>query len=243
MPETTSPGQRFMQLIQQLGLSKNAFAQSLGKTATVIQHLVDERNKPGFDLLNRVLEVYPNVSSDWLLLGQGPMLRDENLAQLFAETTSAEPSPVPGGIDLNDVPDAPRRRQGNLLQSADIAATLRLASPPRNGTSNGHLALATAKQPLAAEAAKPITPANVDEPVPPLAAPVPAAVAAAAPAAPSVPGAVPTSPALPDPAYMASLFQTQQLQHQLALAEQRNQHLLEQQALLQQMVQLLQRAV
>ncbi|RZK20220.1 MAG: XRE family transcriptional regulator, partial [Hymenobacter sp.] len=72
--EKESVGQRFMQLIQQLGLSKNAFAMSLDKTATVIQHLVDERNKPGYDLICKVFEVYPNVSKDWLLLGTGPML-------------------------------------------------------------------------------------------------------------------------------------------------------------------------
>jgi predicted transcriptional regulator len=63
--------QRFAQLIQQLGLNKNAFALSLGKTASVIQHLIDGRNKPGYDLLYKVFEVYPNVSRDWVLLGRG----------------------------------------------------------------------------------------------------------------------------------------------------------------------------
>ena len=70
--DSTSIGQRFTELIHHLGMSKNAFAQSLDKTATVIQHLVDERNKPGFDLLCKVFETYPNLSKDWLLLGQGP---------------------------------------------------------------------------------------------------------------------------------------------------------------------------
>ena len=65
---------RFAQLIQELGLNKNAFAQSLGKTASVIQHLIDGRNKPGYDLLCKVFEIYPNVSKDWLMEGRGPML-------------------------------------------------------------------------------------------------------------------------------------------------------------------------
>ena len=69
MPENTTVGQRFAQFIAYLGVSKNAFAASLDKTATVIQHLVDERNKPGFDLLCKVFEVYPNLSKDWLLQG------------------------------------------------------------------------------------------------------------------------------------------------------------------------------
>ena len=75
--------QRFAQLIKQFGLTKNSFAISLGKTASVVQHLIDGRNKPGYDLLCKVFEIYPNVSRDWLLLGRGPML------------VSGEPAPKP----------------------------------------------------------------------------------------------------------------------------------------------------
>lgn len=239
MPASTTPGQRFTQLIQQLGLTKNAFAQSLGKTATVIQHIVDERNKPGYDLMNKIREVYPNVSSDWLLSGEGPMLRDGLQPPPVAAPT--EPVPASSGIDPADIPDAgPRRRTSNLLQPADIAATLALAAPGHPGHSQHHNGAT----------AKPATP-------PPAAASSELPLAAAAtlgqlplhpnqPAAPSQealgPPATAAAPA-PDPAYLAAALHTLQLQHQLALAEQRNQHLLEQQALLKQMVELLQRAV
>lgn len=239
---TTTPGQRFTQLIQHLGLSKNAFAQSLDKTATVIQHIVDERNKPGYDLMNKVREVYPNVSSDWLLSGEGPMLR--GAGQLPSLAAPAEPA---AGIDLADIPNAsPRRRIGSLLQPADIAATLALAAQAP-ASPNGR----SSHEPTAAPLAPAVAPSAAPAPAAPAA---PFAEVAAAPVAPSVPVVLPATlaapvappvvlaaPAAPDPAYLASLFQTQQLQHQLALAEQRNQHLLEQQALLKQMVELLQK--
>ncbi|RZK25243.1 MAG: XRE family transcriptional regulator, partial [Hymenobacter sp.] len=105
MPNSSSVGQRFSQLIQQLGMSKNAFAMSLDKTATVIQHLVDERNKPGFDLMNKVFEVYPNVSVDWLLRGHGPMMRDSPsepvavaASPVAAPTTTAPPRVAPATL-------------------------------------------------------------------------------------------------------------------------------------------------
>ena len=247
MPSSTSPGQRFTQLIQQLGLTKNAFAQSLGKTATVIQHLVDERNKPGFDLLNKVLEVYPNVASDWLLLGTGPMLRDATLPDLFEEAdpapTAPGPAPAFDGIDPSDIPHAPRRRPGTLLQPADIAATLALAAHGHgatngHGNSNGHGRNGHAPAPLAGAATTaPLMPAA---PVPAAAPAAPVtAVAEVTPVAIQV--APPMPAALPDPAYLAALLQAQHLQHQLALAEQRNQHLLEQQALWKQLVEVLQK--
>ncbi|QKG56324.1 helix-turn-helix transcriptional regulator [Hymenobacter sp. BRD128] len=198
MPAPESIGQRFTQLIQQLGMSKNAFAQSLDKTATVIQHLVDERNKPGYDLLCKVFETYPNVSKDWLLLGQGPML--------VTERAPAEPA-------------SPVATPASTPPAADLFA------PP---------------QPAIASAAVP--PVAAEAPTPTPVAPAPSA--AATPVAPPMPVAspAPTAPA-PDPAYLTVALQTQYLQHQLALAEQRNQHLLEQQALMQQLVAVLQRNV
>ncbi|MBO2030904.1 helix-turn-helix transcriptional regulator [Siccationidurans ginsengisoli] len=202
MPVSTSIGQRFTQLIQQLGMSKNAFAQSLDKTATVIQHLVDERNKPGYDLLCKVFEVYPNVSKDWLLLGQGPMLTAENAAAELASPASA-PVPTP-----TTEPD---------LFAAPVPAPI----PP-------------SPRAVPAEAPAP-APAVV------VAAPSAGAAPAASPAPAPMPSPAPV--AAPDPAYLAVALQTQHLQHQLALAEQRNQHLLEQQALMQQLVAVLQRSV
>lgn len=201
---STSIGQRFTQLIQHLGLSKNAFAQSLDKTATVIQHLVDERNKPGYDLLCKVFEVYPNVSKDWLMEGTGRMLKSD-----------AAPA-SPASSVASDTP------------ATDLfAASIPAAIPPQLP--------AEAPTPLAA----PVSMAAAVSSELPLAAVAPAAVASPAPVPPAAPVANAAAPA-PDPAYLTAALHTQYLQHQLALAEQRNQHLLEQQALMQQLVAVLQ---
>ncbi|MGI4759570.1 MAG: helix-turn-helix domain-containing protein [Janthinobacterium lividum] len=210
MPTPVSIGQRFTQLIQHLGLSKNAFAQSLDKTATVIQHLVDERNKPGYDLLCKVFEVYPNVSKDWLMEGAGPMLKTD--APYGATAAAALPAlaVAPANADL-------------------FAAPAPLVAEPM--------------LPVAPLAPAPAEAAIIPPPV--VVAPVPVAPVVAATPAPMPPVATATAPptvAAPDPAYLTAALQTQYLQHQLALAEQRNQHLLEQQALMQQLVAVLQRS-
>ncbi|MDJ0367227.1 helix-turn-helix transcriptional regulator [Hymenobacter sp. H14-R3] len=218
MPAPDSIGQRFTQLIQHLGLSKNAFAQSLDKTATVIQHLVDERNKPGYDLLCKVFDTYPNVSKDWLMLGQGPMLLEPT-----APTASAPAAPLAAPAEAFEPPLPPplRRRatdDGALLQPADIAATVALAAAnlPKPATVPG-MAAAAPSIPAAAPSILATPTGSLPLPAAPFAAPS------------------------PDPAYLTVALQTQYLQHQLALAEQRNQHLVAQQALMQQMVALLQR--
>jgi plasmid maintenance system antidote protein VapI len=153
MPASTSIGQRFTQLIQQLGMSKNAFAQSLDKTATVIQHLVDERNKPGYDLMCKVFEVYPNVSKDWLLLGDGPML-------LTTTATAAEPPAATTTAPMAAITAAPVLTTPELLPAPSAVETV----PP----------LATSAAPTSSKPAAPVSEAS---PVTPTAAPVQAATA------------------------------------------------------------------
>lgn len=186
---TGTIGQRFLQLIKHLGISKNAFAQSLDKTATVVQHLVDERNKPGYDLLCKVFEVYPSVSKDWLLLGQGPMLLAGGSGAAANAPLATSPAAIP-------TPVAPAK---------PVAAT-----------------------PAVAAKVAPAMPA-APSPAPPDAA-YPTPLAAANLAAP---------PSAPAENYLTAALHAQHLQHQLAMAEQRNQHLLEQQRLMQQLVETL----
>lgn len=231
MPESTTIGQRFTQLIQQLGLSKNAFALSLDKTATVIQHLVDERNKPGYDLICKVFEVYPNVSKDWLLLGNGPMMlpaiTEAALIPPPAVAVPAAAKPVAAPVTPN-FPAAlftvstarPAASAAPAPAEAEPPAVLPAASP--------QIAAETAATSLPLfEAAQPTTQSA------PESTPVPS-LATAAPLA---------SLTTPDAAALTAALHAQYLQHQLALAEQRNQHLLAQQQLMQQMLDLLRRPV
>jgi hypothetical protein len=221
MSASTSIGQRFMQLIQQLGMSKNAFAQSLDKTATVIQHLVDERNKPGFDLMCKVFEVYPNVSRDWLLLGNGPML-------LTSTATDAAPPVAFAAAPVAAIAAAPIPTAPELFPAPTPAPGAKQTVPP----------IAEPTLPASSEPAALVSEASL---LAPAAAPVQAASPVPTPL-PS-PQPLPATPAVPDVSYLTAALQTQYLQHQLALAEQRNQHLLEQQKLMQQMLNLLQRNI
>ena len=276
---------RFAKLIQQFGLTKNSFAVSLGKTASVVQHLIDGRNKPGFDLLCRVFEIYPNVSRDWLLLGQGPMLVGSSSANTRPEQAPETPVPEPplDPIDLTDVePRSVRRANvglaGSRLNPAEIAATLALATaaaepesaPTTPGSNGAHRSIfndaGNEWERLGSEENISVHPlvagdssgaqVPIDAPMatlpPPPATTLPGTVAAA-PAAVETPAQIPPAPAqaAPQPAgpaspaavaqpgpevYLTAALHAQQLQHQLALAELRNQHLLEQQQMLREML-------
>ncbi len=213
MPEHATVGQRFVQLISHLGISKNAFANSLDKTATVIQHLVEERNKPGFDLLCKVFEVYPNVSKDWLLQGNGLMFTSELTAPVaLLPTTSVAASPA---------------ETINTTVSA-VAPVASESAPEPFAATQAPVVAAVPQQ-----ASAPVVTASVESPVAPV-----SVTASAVAAMPPVPVAAPAT--APEAAWQTALY-TQQMAHQLAMAEMRNQHLLDQQRLMQQMLDLMQR--
>ncbi len=73
----TTIAQRFEALIKALKMNNNSFAVSLGKSASNIKIVVEGTSKPGFDLLELVLRTYPQVSSDWLLKGEGEMFKSD----------------------------------------------------------------------------------------------------------------------------------------------------------------------
>ena len=233
--------QRFAQLIQQFGLTKNSFAISLGKTASVVQHLIDGRNKPGYDLLCRVFEIYPNVSRDWLLLGRGPMLVGGEPAVKAAPPAAKIPilEPPLEPIDLAEVVMPATRRStpgvaGTRLQPSEIAATLALAAvanQPARTTATAPFETPGSPSTTAMPAVAPIALAPVPSPLPqpvPLPLPVAEQPASVAPV---------SSPAAPGPeTYVAAALHAQHLQHQLALAELRNQNLQEQQQMLREML-------
>lgn len=253
--------QRFAQLIRQFGLTKNSFAISLGKTASVIQHLIDGRNKPGYDLLCKVFEIYPNVSRDWLLLGRGPMLVSRgpvSKSEVPVLIPTAEQPLEP--IDMSDIEVPPHRRAGpgvagTRLRPTEIAATLVLAAaatqqgrttppasvpPPAAGqmpqsSSESYLTVAAVATPAVSEP----LPVSLGIPEAPV---VPASqVAVAAPPLVNVPAPVPVATAVSAPTaapemFVAAALNAQYFQHQLALAELRNQHLQEQQLMLREML-------
>lgn len=231
--------QRFAQLVQQFGLTKNSFAISLGKTASVVQHLIDGRNKPGYDLLCKVFEIYPNVSRDWLLLGRGPMLVGGEPAVKAAPPAAKIPvlEPPLEPIDLADVEMPATRRStpgvaGTRLQPSEIAATLALAAAanqPARTTATAPFEIPGSPTTTAMPAVAPIALAPVPSPLP-QAVPLPVAEQPAS--------VVPVSnPAAPGPeTYVAAALHAQHLQHQLALAELRNQNLQEQQQMLREML-------
>ena len=64
---------------------------------TSLSAIENNQAKPGFDTLTALLNAYPELNSDWLLLGVGPMLKNGQLPP----PVPSEAKPTPGTLRRN----------------------------------------------------------------------------------------------------------------------------------------------
>ncbi len=58
-----------------MGLTAARFADEIGVQRSGISHILSGRNQPSYDFLLKILARYPEISTDWLMLGKGEMIR------------------------------------------------------------------------------------------------------------------------------------------------------------------------
>ncbi len=66
---------RIQIIIDEKGLSPSEFSSQVGMQRSNLSHLLSGRNQPSFDIITKILSAFPDINSDWLLLGKGDMYR------------------------------------------------------------------------------------------------------------------------------------------------------------------------
>ncbi len=82
---------KIAQLMKSEGLTSSRFAEILEIQPSGVSHLVSGRNKPGFDLLQKILRRFPKINPYWLLLD------DEHMYK------RTEPKPVDEPAEVSSV--------------------------------------------------------------------------------------------------------------------------------------------
>ena len=67
--------EKLLNLMKTEQLTASKLAELLGIQPSGISHILGGRNKPSFDLVQKILRRFPQVNPDWLLLDQGEMYR------------------------------------------------------------------------------------------------------------------------------------------------------------------------
>lgn len=72
--------ERIRLLIDYLKISDKKFAEMIGIPQTTLSNLFNRQTEPGYKILNAIMNCINGISSDWLLTGEGEMIR-QNIHQ------------------------------------------------------------------------------------------------------------------------------------------------------------------
>ena len=68
---------RIRKIIEKEGLNVNQFSTIIGVNRSTLSQILSGRNKPSIDVLQKILNNFPSVNSNWLLLGLDKIDTDE----------------------------------------------------------------------------------------------------------------------------------------------------------------------
>lgn len=88
---------RIRKFMEYKGISPSELADSIDVQRSNVSHVLNGRNKPSFQFIEKMLQVYPEINAKWLLLGTGNMvessLKQRNLFEQEAEPVQVKPIP------------------------------------------------------------------------------------------------------------------------------------------------------
>ncbi len=110
--------EKLLELLRSEGLKAGQFAEMLGISQGVVSHFLGGRNKPSFDVLQKILKRFPRINPDWLLLDSPQMYRT------LPDTSGASDTPgIPGAPGANIGASARSAAPLGAAQAADLFTT------------------------------------------------------------------------------------------------------------------------
>ena len=96
---------RLKQFIAAVKITQAQLAETLGVARGSISHLIQGRNKPGFDFLTSMMEKFPDLNIEWLMRGTGTMFKSLSPVAAQAQKQSIRESEAietsePSELDL-----------------------------------------------------------------------------------------------------------------------------------------------
>ena len=89
---------RIIQVLEYSQLSKSNFAEKIGINPSGLTHILNGRNQPSLDIVKKIVMAFPEINSEWLIMGMGKMLKTEEPAP--AVQPKEESAPVLSDLEL-----------------------------------------------------------------------------------------------------------------------------------------------
>ena len=129
---------RFQTILDLENLSPAQLADRLGVQRSGISHILSGRNKPSFELLQRVVQSFPEISAEWLITGNGKPLKEQNQAAASGAASGAASSAASGATS-----GAANSRSSGTTPSTTPSISPSTTSGSNNSSTSGTISGAT----------------------------------------------------------------------------------------------------
>lgn len=85
---------RLQKFMESERLTSSRLAEIMGVQPSNISHILGGRNKPSFEFIEKMLQRFPKINPDWLLLGKGPVYRSDIRPVVLPEIRNERPADV-----------------------------------------------------------------------------------------------------------------------------------------------------
>ena len=129
---------RFQTILDLENLSPAQLADRLGVQRSGISHILSGRNKPSFELLQRVVQSFPEISAEWLITGNGKPLKEQNQAAASGAASSAA-----SGATSGTASSAANSKSSGTTPSTTPSISPSTTSGSNNSSTSGTISGAT----------------------------------------------------------------------------------------------------
>jgi transcriptional regulator with XRE-family HTH domain len=112
---------RIRKFMEFKGISAAELADSIGVQRSNVTHVLKARNKPSFQFIEKLLQVYPDLNAKWLLLGTGKMVDGPSKERTLFD--SAIESSAPTINETEKVAVKPVALEASAVESKEIEET------------------------------------------------------------------------------------------------------------------------
>lgn len=97
---------RLKQFLSAENISQSQFADTINVVRASVSHVLAGRNNPSYDFIKAIMDNYPSLNIEWLMLGKGKMYKDPNPQIEIQDSPVQKPDiAAESGLLFNDFPE------------------------------------------------------------------------------------------------------------------------------------------
>ncbi len=121
--------ERILLVLKVKNLSPSKFADEIGIQRSSMSHIMSGRNLPSLDLVMKIMNKFPDINPEWLVMGNGQMMKSTQI-DLFEETNIEEKKTEPLLEALENLPVIEAKKEVRNDPDPEKATDKPLNIPP-----------------------------------------------------------------------------------------------------------------